>query len=78
METGIRSMVKAVMWQAMGLGTMLIVGILYTGSIAAGGAMAGINTLVGLATYMIYERIWARVTWGRPVDSTKMASKMVN
>ena len=67
METGRRSIVKAVMWQVMGLITMCLIGILFTGSFWAGGMMAGVNALIGLATYLIYERIWARIRWGRAV-----------
>ncbi len=69
MESNTRSIVKAILWQVMGLTLMVIVGLLYTGSLKAGGAMAGINALIGLATYLIYERIWARVSWGRVVQN---------
>ena len=27
--------------------------------------MALVNTCLGFTMYMIYERIWARVSWGR-------------
>jgi len=36
-----------------------------TGSALVGGTMALINTGIGLTTYVIYERVWARITWGR-------------
>ena len=70
LETSQRSLVKALIWQVLGLSVMLIVGYLYTGSLASGGAMAGINTLIGMVNYMAYERVWARVSWGRrPISS---------
>ncbi len=65
METRQRTVVKALLWQALGLAIMLCVGVLATGSVALGGAMAVTNTSVGLITYIVYERLWARVSWGR-------------
>jgi uncharacterized membrane protein len=65
METRIRSIVKALIWQVIGLSIMAVVGILITGSLSAGGAMALINTALGFVTYLVYERAWARIHWGR-------------
>lgn len=67
METKKRSLVKAVIWSAMGLTTMIIVGGVATGSFAVGGMMALVNTGIGLAMYVLYERIWAAIRWGRHV-----------
>ena len=65
METRTRTLVKAVLWNAIGLGVMALVGLIMTGSIAVGGTIAAINTGLGLSMYFIYERVWSRVTWGR-------------
>lgn len=65
METRVRSLVKAVIWNVIGLSVMAAVGLIVTGSLAAGGVMAVINTAIGFATYLIYERVWARIHWGR-------------
>lgn len=65
METRRRTLVKAVLWAAIGLVSMAAVGALFTGSAALGGGMAVVNTLVGLVAYVGYERAWARVRWGR-------------
>jgi len=65
METRTRSIVKALVWQVIGLSVMAIVGLAVTGSLAAGGAMAVINATLGFVTYLIYERVWARIRWGR-------------
>ncbi|MEM1006551.1 MAG: DUF2061 domain-containing protein [Pseudomonadota bacterium] len=65
METRRRSVVKAVVWNAMGLAVMTLVGLIATGSAAVGGALAMINTAIGLTLYVIYERIWAGISWGR-------------
>ncbi len=62
-----RTIVKAVIWNLIGLAVMALVGFLVTGSWGAGGVMAVINTLTGLTTYVCYERVWARIGWGRHV-----------
>lgn len=67
METRRRSVVKAVLWNAMGLIVMTLVGLLATGSAAIGGTLAIVNTVIGLTMYVIYERVWAGISWGRNV-----------
>ncbi len=67
METKKRSLLKAVIWNAMGLVMMSLVGLVATGSVAVGGTMALINTAIGLTLYIIYERVWSRIRWGRHV-----------
>ncbi|MFY0660601.1 MAG: DUF2061 domain-containing protein [Shimia sp.] len=65
MDTQKRSIVKAVIWNVIGIISMSVVGILATGSAALGGKMALINTGLGFSMYVIYERVWSRVRWGR-------------
>lgn len=65
MDTPKRTITKALIWNFIGLVSMGIVGLIATGSLAVGGAMALVNTAVGLSMYVIYERIWNRVAWGR-------------
>lgn len=65
MDSRTRTWVKALLWNAIGLVVMSLVGFVMTGSVAVGGTMAVINTGVGLCAYVIYERIWSRVQWGR-------------
>ena len=65
METRRRSVVKAIIWNAMGLAVMTVVGLIATGSAAIGGALAVVNTAIGLTLYVIYERVWAGISWGR-------------
>ena len=65
MDTRARTWVKAVLWNVIGLAVMTLVGFVLTGSATVGGTMALINTTIGLTTYVIYERIWSRVQWGR-------------
>lgn len=67
METRKRTLLKAVLWNVIGLISMSVVGLLATGSVAVGGTMAVINTALGFTLYLIYERFWARIRWGRHV-----------
>lgn len=67
METRKRSLLKAVIWNIMGLAMMSLVGLIATGSMAVGGMMALINSAIGLTLYIIYERVWAGIRWGRHV-----------
>lgn len=65
METRRRSLVKALLWNFMGLAIMTLVGLIATGSVTVGGELALVNTAIGLTLYVIYERIWAGIAWGR-------------
>lgn len=51
----------------MGLVMMTLVGLVATGSAAIGGGMALVNAAIGLTLYVVYERIWAGIAWGRNV-----------
>ena len=65
METRKRTLVKAIVWNIIGLTVMALVGLILTGSVAVGGAMAVVNTVIGLTMYVLYERVWAPISWGR-------------
>ncbi|AZV77417.1 DUF2061 domain-containing protein [Parasedimentitalea marina] len=65
METRTRSLVKAVIWNIIGLAAMTLVGFLATGSASLGGVIALINTVIGFTMYLLYERVWSRIRWGR-------------
>lgn len=67
MDTQTRTMVKGGLWMLIGFIVMSLVGLLFTGSVAAGGTMALINSAIGFVTYVLYERFWARIAWGRRV-----------
>ena len=65
MDSGKRTILRAILWNVLGLATMCAVGVAATGSLSVGGGIAVANTAVGSVCYVIYERIWARVGWGR-------------
>jgi uncharacterized membrane protein len=64
METPLRSLAKAVTWQALGLVTMTAITFALTGSLATGGAVALVSAITGAVFYILHERLWARVRWG--------------
>ena len=64
-QTKTRALLKAVLWTLMGLLVMIGVGFAMTGSLATGGKMAVINSVIGMVTYFLYERLWDRISWGR-------------
>lgn len=65
MDSRKRSVAKAVIWQAIGFASMVLVGLVVTGSATLGSALALINTGLGFVTYIVYERVWAGIHWGR-------------
>ncbi len=67
MDTRRRSLLKAVIWNLIGLISMVLVGYVATGSMALGGIIAIVNAVLGLACYLIYERVWNEIRWGRNV-----------
>ena len=67
METRLRTLVKSGLWTLLGLVVMALVGFAFTGSLTVGGSMAAINAALGFVMYAFYERLWARIGWGRHV-----------
>ena len=67
METRKRTLTKAFLWQLLGLAVMALIGWAMTGSATLGGGLALANAAVGFVTYVLYERVWARIGWGRAI-----------
>ena len=65
MESPARSIVKAVTWQLLGLLTMTLLAWLVTGSMTAAGGLALGAAATGFVCFILHERIWARIRWGR-------------
>lgn len=64
MQTRARTMVKMLTWQGLGLVTTTLLAFAFTGSWAAGGALALVSTAVGAVFFVVHERAWDRVRWG--------------
>lgn len=65
METPKRTLLKTLTWQALGLVMMTLIGFMMTGSVGVGGSIALSSAAVGAVCYMLHERAWARIAWGR-------------
>lgn len=65
MESLKRSMVKAIVWQLLGLAMMMLIGWAVTGSAALAGGLALANMAAGFVSYLLHERVWAAVSWGK-------------
>ena len=67
MDSRKRTIFKAILRNLLGLFSKVLLGFLATGSAVVGGGIALANTLIGLVCYVIYERVSARIGWGRHV-----------
>jgi uncharacterized membrane protein len=67
-DTTLRTIAKAVSWQALGLIVMTAIAFVITGSVAEGGLVALTGAATGLVAYVLHERLWARISWGRSVE----------
>lgn len=72
MESPTRTIAKAVSWQTLGLLSMTLIGYLFTGSVMAAGSLAVVTTVIGAICYVLHERVWNRISWGRvePLHTT--------
>ena len=65
MDSRIRSVAKALTWQLIGFFATALAGCLFTGSLRAGGELAGVSAVSSLAAYLLHERLWAAIGRGR-------------
>ncbi|MEL6205656.1 MAG: DUF2061 domain-containing protein [Pseudomonadota bacterium] len=65
MDSPARTIAKTLTWQTSGFLSMVAITWIVTGSVASGGAVAGVATLIGTVSYLVHERIWACIRWGR-------------
>ncbi|MBX2804766.1 MAG: DUF2061 domain-containing protein [Hyphomicrobiales bacterium] len=61
-------------WQAVGLITMTAIAFIFTGSLTQGGLVALTGAATGMVAYILHERLWARISWGRIGDRSPSAS----
>ncbi|MEV8465189.1 DUF2061 domain-containing protein [Fluviibacterium sp. DFM31] len=77
-DTPLRTLAKTLTWQGLGLLTMTLIGLAITGSVSAGGTIALIGAGVGAVCYVLHERLWARVRWGRRQGRLESGSQPCN
>ncbi len=75
LETRTRTIVKAVGWQALGLIVTAAIGWLVTGSWMQSSTLSATIAVVGLIAYVLYERLWLAIGWGRVGQSTTNSSR---
>ena len=64
MDSKFRLLTKAVTWQIAGFFTMMLISFLYTGSVAASGAIASAGSIAGFVSYFVHEVVWSKIAWG--------------
>lgn len=65
MDLARRTWTKALTWQVVGIVVMTGVNYWYLGDLQQGATLSLLLTGLGLITYVIHERVWAKVHWGR-------------
>ena len=74
MDTPLRSIVKAVSWQVLGLITVTFVAYAFTGSFASAGGLALGAASTSLVFFFLHERVWGLISWGRIVQPASRAA----
>jgi uncharacterized membrane protein len=65
MDTMKRSVAKAVSWRALSVCFTVLISWLIVGSLAVAAAIGVVDTAVKLIAYLIHERVWDRIKYGR-------------
>jgi len=68
MDSKFRLLTKAVTWQIAGFFSMMLISFLYTGSVAASGAIAISGSIAGFVSYFAHELVWSKIAWGVQSD----------
>ena len=68
MDSKFRLLTKAVTWQIAGFFSMTLISFLYTGSVAASGAIAITGSITGFVSYFAHELVWSKIAWGMRPD----------
>lgn len=66
MESHIRSIVKALTWRLGGTVVTFLVAWCILGHIRDAIEIGFLDTLVKFGAYYAHERVWGKITWGRP------------
>jgi uncharacterized membrane protein len=60
-----RTVAKAITWQIIGFTAMMCIAFLYTGATQVAVSMSITTMLMSSVSYVIHERVWNRINWGR-------------
>jgi len=64
-DTTSRSLVKTLTWRITGSSSTFLIAYLITGSLGASSGIAIVQMAVNTVLYLIHERAWSRIGWGR-------------
>lgn len=65
MDTGVRSLAKAISWRITGSIDTFIVSWLITGQALLASGIAFTELLTKIVLYWLHERVWNRIEWGK-------------
>mgnify|MGYP006277241453 CR=1 FL=1 len=60
-----RSLLKALTWRLTGSGSTFLISWLITGDLVVAGSILGIHFLTNTALYVVHERVWNNIQWGK-------------
>ena len=59
-----RSIAKTISWRVLGSLDTLLLGYIFTSSVAIAGSIASAEVLTKIVLYYLHERGWAHIKWG--------------
>lgn len=65
MDTKTRTVAKAATWQLLGLAVMTGLAWMQTGNVAGAFSLAVSAAASGTVFYVLHERLWSAIGWGR-------------
>ena len=65
MDSTQRTIGKAISWQLLGLIVMTLLSYYFTGSVSDDISLSVTSMLSGVVFYIIHEKIWQRIQWGK-------------
>ena len=68
MDTGVRSLAKAISWRITGSIDTFLVSWLITGQALLASGIAFTELLTKVLLYWFHERVWNRIQWGKNND----------
>lgn len=65
MDTGVRSLAKAISWRITGSIDTFIISWIITGHALIASGIAFTELLTKIVLYWIHERVWNKISWGK-------------
>lgn len=59
-----RSIAKTISWRVLGSLDTLVLGYIFTSSVAIAGSIASAEVITKIVLYYLHERGWAHIKWG--------------